>query len=180
MEPFPFIKLKMSSGFFSTGTSFATGLPRLVISTDSRFRLNFRPSLPNNGLLNAPAAIFFMKNIPFDHGHHVIVITLEKTKGLSHRGITKKHHFPKTTAISIASTSIPHRTLSPQTKGFLCKVWLSIRHHEELSSGEWMALLKQLYAIRPAPLASVSTLRASISKPVHLEFLLTVQPAWCC
>jgi hypothetical protein len=39
-----------------------------------------------------------------------------------------------------ASTSIPHQTFSAQTKGFLCKVWLSIRHHEELSSGEWMAL----------------------------------------
>jgi hypothetical protein len=36
MEPFAFIKLRCRQNF-STGTSFATGLPRLVISMDSRF-----------------------------------------------------------------------------------------------------------------------------------------------
>ena len=165
MGPFLFMKLRMSSGFSSTETSFATGLPRLVIRTDSPFRLNFVHHCQTMGFECTSRHLFHEKH-PFrswslHHSHNV-----EKIKRPIAQSITKKYQFPKTNAISITSASTPHKTFSAQTKGFLCKVWLSIRHHEELSSGE----LKQVYAIHPAPLAGVSTLRASTSKPVACNF----------
>jgi hypothetical protein len=109
------------------------------------------------------------------HRHNV-----EKNKRLIAQSVTKKHHFPKTTAVSIASTSIPHKTFSAQTKGFLCKVWLSIRHHQELSSGEWISLLilKRGICDSSSPLGQRFHLAGVNIEAGHPEFLLTVRQAW--
>src|SRR5579863_3878213 len=64
----PLRKPKMSSFSLLNGTSLATGLPRLVMTTGSRFDATSSMTL-RQWTLNRPAGIVFIGG-PFDHGRY--------------------------------------------------------------------------------------------------------------